>query len=315
MADKIYLNDSAVIESDLTDSETGEPVVVASVKYQFNDPNGIPLFVTTLPSTPFVGQMVAFTQDASPWLNNDIVQWDGTQWNLVATVSAPIIDENNTAIFVFPSIMTNDPGLYKGRAQFVTDDGLTKSSKLSFEVIDPMETLSPTIPGQIIDHAWLKLEDLFDSELGGPWLRDKTVQSFNKDKMAALLMDALYVINNEYQPVTDFTQDDWPAGDIPLAAQALLIESIYHLIRSYVEQPTPQGSEMSWFDRRDYFTRWQSVLTVEEAKFFRLLDIFKLQFTGFGSTSMLIGGHSSPITRLSKMWRTRYPRWIGPWGI
>lgn len=314
MADRIFLNDSAVIESDLTDEETGEPVVIASVKYQFNDPNGIPLFVQSLPIAPFFGQLVALTTNVSPFSNNDIVQWDGSAWGLVGQVSPPIIDENNTAVFVFPSFLTNDPGLYQGRAQFITNDGLTKSTKVSFEVIDPMEVPSTTVVGRIIDHAWLKLEDLFDSELGGPWLRDKTVKSFNKDKMMMLLTDALYVINNEYQPLTTFDETNWPEAHIPLAAQALLVESIYHLVRSYVEQPLPSGSPMSWFDRRDYFQRWQSVLQSEETKLFRLIDVFKLQYTGFGSTSILIGGHSSPITRLSKMWRTRYPRWVGPWG-
>jgi hypothetical protein len=313
MADRIYLNDSAVIETDLTDDETGEPILVDSVSYQFNDPNGIPLFVRTLPLTPFIGQLVVLTGADGGFVANDVVEWNGAQWNKVDTAPAPILEENNS-VFVFPAILTNDVGLYQGRAQFTTQDGLVKSTRVAFEVLDPMETLSPTVVGRIIDHAWLKLEDLFDSELGGPWMRDKTLNSFNKDKLAALLPDALYTINNEYQPTTTFDETNWPEAHIPLAAQGLLVEAIYHMIRTYVEQPLPSGGEMSWFDRRDYMQRWQSVLTVEEQKLFRLLDVFKIQFTGFGSTSILIGGYSSPITRLSKAWRTRYPRWIGPWG-
>lgn len=315
MADRIYTNDSAVIETDLTDDETGEPVTISSVRFEINDPNGVPLYVSTLPTTPVAGQLVVLNNAIDTFDQNDILQWDGTQWTTVGTATDPVIADDNATVYVVPSLITGTPGLYQGRAQFTTPDGLVKSTRITFEVVDPMETPSTTIEGRVVDHAWLKLEDLFDSELGGPWLRDKTVKSFDKQKLAALLPDALYTINNEYQPTTTFDSTNWPEAHIPLAAQGLLVEGIYHLIRAYVEQPLPSGSPMSWFDRRDYLQRWQSVLQTEEQKLFRLLDVFKIQYTGFGSTSILIGGYSSPITRLSKAWRTRYPRWTGPWGV
>lgn len=313
MADRIFLNDSAVIESDLTDDETGEPVDVTAVNYRFNDPNGVPLFVSTLPLTPYIGQTVALTAVVTPFTINDIVRWDGTQWNLLTQVDNALV-EDNVSVFVFPAEMTNLPGLYQGRAQFTTTDGLTKSTKVWFEVVDPMETAATTIGGKIVDHTWMKIEDLFDSDLGGPWLRDETKRSFNKQKLHVLLADALYVVNNEYQPVTTFDETNWPEVHIPLASQALLVEAIYHFVRTYVEQPLPGGAPMGWFDRRDYLQRWQSVLTVEETKLWKMVDVFKLQYTGFGTTSILIGGHSSPITRYSKLWRTRMPRWVGPYG-
>lgn len=185
------------------------------------------------------------------------------------------------------------------------------------QVYDPLILNQPanTVPTRIVDHAWMKLEDLFDSELGGPWLTDESIKSFNKDKLALLLPDAIYLINNEYQPITTFTEENWPEDHIPLASQALMVEGIYHLIRSYVEQPLPSGGTLNWYDRRDYITRWQSVLQKEEQKLMNLADKFKLQFTGFGATSMIVGGYATPITRLSRFWRTRYPRYIGPWGF
>lgn len=187
----------------------------------------------------------------------------------------------------------------------------------STAVYDPIILNQPanTVPTRIVDHAWMKLEDLFDSELGGPWLTDETLKSFNKDKLALFLPDAIYLVNNEFQPITTFTEENWPEAHIPLAAQALMVEGIYHLIRSYVEQPLPSGGTLNWYDRRDYITRWQSVLQKEEQKLMQLADKFKLQFTGFGATSMIVGGYATPITRLSRFWRTRYPRYIGPWGF
>jgi hypothetical protein len=140
-------------------------------------------------------------------------------------------------------------------------------------------------------------------------------RAFNKDKLALLLPDALYLVNNEYQPITNFTEENWPEEHIPLASQALMVEGIYHLIRSYVEQPLPSGGTLNWYDRRDYVTRWQSVLQKEEDKLMHLADKFKLAFTGFGATSMIVGGYATPITRMSRFWRTRYPRYIGPWGF
>jgi hypothetical protein len=185
------------------------------------------------------------------------------------------------------------------------------------QVYDPSILNAPvnTVPTRIVDHAWMKLEDLFDSELGGPWLTDESIKSFNKDKLALLLPDALYLVNNEYQPITNFTEETWPEDHIPLASQALMVEGIYHLIRSYVEQPLPSGGTLNWYDRRDYVTRWQSVLQKEEDKLMHLADKFKLAFTGFGATSMIVGGYATPITRMSRFWRTRYPRYIGPWGF
>lgn len=184
-------------------------------------------------------------------------------------------------------------------------------------VYDPSILNAPanTTPTRIVDHAWMKLEDLFDSELGGPWLTDQTLKSFNKDKLALFLPDALYLVNNEFQPITTFNEENWPEEHIPLASQALMVEGIYHLVRSYVEQPLPSGGTLNWYDRRDYVTRWQAVLTKEEQKLMQLADKFKLQYTGFGATSIIVGGYATPITRMSRFWRTRYPRYIGPWGF
>jgi hypothetical protein len=102
----------------------------------------------------------------------------------------------------------------------------------------------------------MKLEDLFDSELGGPHLRDRTLANFDKPKMANLLPDALYSIGATFSPAVIYTEASFPFTEhSSLAAQSLLVESIRHLMRSYVEQPLPVGSNVTYFDRRDYLQR------------------------------------------------------------
>lgn len=163
-----------------------------------------------------------------------------------------------------------------------------------------------------INHAWMKLEDLFDSELGGPWLRDKTIQSFNRDKLYLLAPDALYNINAQYQPLTEYDATTFPWDlHTSLFSQALLVETIYHMIRSYTEQPNPVGSNVTWFDKRDYLTRWQSVLTKEEEKYLKWLDYFKRTLMGYGHVSTLVGGYSSTF-RQPRFMRSQFPfvyRW------
>lgn len=290
--------------------------------------------------TSHEGQIV-FSTTIDPSLSRVIYRRiaGATLWDVVAVVdnTAQTWTDSGTEIGSYPpagwygttefaiTFYAENIGAYNVGAvvQFTVDGpngrSFTAQRSLTSQtmVYDPLILNQPanTVPTRIVDHAWLKLEDLFDSELGGPWLTDETVKSFNKDKLALLLPDALYLVNNEFQPITDFTEENWPEDHIPLAAQALMVEGIYHLIRSYVEQPLPSGGTLNWYDRRDYITRWQSVLTVEEKKLMNLADKFKLQYTGFGSTSMIVGGYATPITRLSRFWRTRYPRYIGPWGF
>jgi hypothetical protein len=83
-------------------------------------------------------------------------------------------------------------------------------------------------------------------------------------------------------------------------------------MRSYVEQPLPVGSNVTYFDRRDYLQRWQTILQIEQEKLILWIDLFKQGQMGLGSTAMLIGGYNSPGYRIPRYMRGRYPytvRW------
>jgi hypothetical protein len=303
--------ESALLKED--EDSIADELDVVSATYQLVSPSGRHLLVDSIPTTPAPaeGDRVYLLQNDAPYVADDVIEFDGLAWQFLVAGIPPELT-NNTAYFRVPGELTLEPGLYRGRVQFTTPEGNKYSTVVSFEARDPLEIRDFTGIEAAVDHAYLKLEDLFDSELGGPWLQDKTVRNFDHEKMALLLPDALYQINNTFQPVTTFSDLDFPQAHYPLLSQALLVESIYHLIRSYVEQPLPVGNPITYFDRRDYLARWQSVLTAEEKKLATMIDIFKVAYTGFGQTAILVGGYSTPITRMSRYWRLRNPRYIGP---
>lgn len=278
MADIVYKGDTAVIDVDLYDEDGVTPLPATSVSWQIQKPDGV--LVSGGPTT------------------------------LTPEQAEVTIADTNTTI----------PGLYYLSAQFTLSNGQKRSAELrTYEVLDPFAETSvssstATDEDKTVDRAWMKLEDLFDSDLGGPWLRDRTVKSFNKGKMRRLIPDAIYYINNVDQPVTAFDETSFPyTGHSPLLSQALLVESIYHLMRSYVEQPQPVGQAITYFDRRDYLTRWSTVLQGEEKKLQDWLAIFKLQYTNFGSSALLVGGYASSLARTPAAYRTRYPKFITPY--
>ena len=211
------------------------------------------------------------------------------------------------------NILINDtdlPGVYATQVSFTLEDGSRKSTVVNFEVLDPLQVSSDTTTGEdaAVDRAWMKLEDLFDSELGGPHMRDRTENQFSRDKIARFLPDALYGINNTYQPATGFDEMTFPwDAHTPLVAQALLVESIYHLIRTYAEQPNYVGGNVAWEDRRDYLQRWQSIREFEENKLVSWLDLFKRGLLGYATSSTLVGGYASGYATPPRYMRGRYP--------
>ncbi len=319
---RIFKDDTAIIEASIfeDDSET-DPESPTDVTWEFNKPDGTSLIVApaSVPATPEIGDRVVLNAAGSvgafgPFNQWQTIEWDGAAWVAEGVAGASIL-EGNDATFVLPAAGNYLPGLYRGRARFTLPDSTIRSTPLEFESVDLMA--APAAVGtmeHIVDRAWMKLEDCFDSELGGPWLRDKTMAIFDREKMEFLVPDAIYYINNEYQPATNYTEESFPfTNHHPLLTQALLVESIYHLIRSYVEVPQPAGAgAISYLDRRDYMTRWLQILQIEEPKLLKMLDLFKRDLLGFGQSAILVGGYSSGL-RSPRFLRTRYPK-VFPFG-
>lgn len=202
---------------------------------------------------------------------------------------------------------TAQVGLYIWTAQFTLTSGEKRTLREEFFVNDPMEIPPIDRKEEVSAEVWMRLEDCFDSELGGPWLRDKTLAYFDPTKVARFIPEGLLMIN-AWPPatqldlgyfVTNVPETDPvilatdPAAqqsdpDRILIVQATLIAVIRHLMRSYTEQPNLVGANVAWQDRRDYLQRWGTILQLEEKWFHDYVLLWKRQFYQFGQSALLV---------------------------
>lgn len=145
----------------------------------------------------------------------------------------------------------------------------------------------------VVDSVWIRFADLFDSPQGGPHLQTYLQSHFGRNRMAQLLEHAIGRLNVIAQPFQTYTLH----GPFPFAqwssllSQALYVETIKHLIRSYTEIPeTILATSISRNDRRDYTNRWSSVLDMETADLKDMLEGFKMANMGLGSASVMVSG-------------------------
>jgi hypothetical protein len=187
-------------------------------------------------------------------------------------------------------------GQYKGFAQFTHSGGQMTSVPVSYQVIDIFERVGPQVWDAAVDLCWEKLEDCFDSEIGGPWLRDMTLARFDKDKIADFLPDVIFEINMQ-QPQTDFAPGSFPYdGDgLPLAGQGLLLHTVRHLMRSYTEQPDQANSPVGFFDRTKYQQAWGNIYTMELDRWLKWLGAYKLRLYNAHSTKLLVASKAGRL--------------------
>lgn len=216
-------------------------------------------------------------------------------------ISTPsLVDEPGTIVadgtgqYVVTAATNDVSGEYKAYATFVYDDqgesNLTKSVPCDYEIVDPFERAGAGPADGAVDQCWMKIEDCFDSEFGGPWLRDMTMAVFDKSKVKGLLPEAFLEINQE-TPFTDFNAENFPYAvhdGEALLAEALLISTIRHLIRSYTEQPDTVSSPVAFLDRKRYQEAWINVYNLELQRFQRWLTWWKRRSYDLSHASMLI---------------------------
>lgn len=195
--------------------------------------------------------------------------------------------------YVVTDVNTTE-GSYKGIATFIYSEagntGLVKSIPCDYVVVDPFERTGPSPADGAVRQCWMFLEDCFDSELGGPWLRDMTLRDFDQTKLRGFIPQTLLAINNQ-MPFTSYDENSfpWTGGDgQALFALGLLVQVERHLMRSYTEQPNETGSPVLWQDRTRYQSAWQAMYTVDEAEFKHWLNRWKLQQYDLSSGALLI---------------------------
>lgn len=192
---------------------------------------------------------------------------------------------------------TASPGMYRLTWVYAIDGspqtfvGLVEvgASSAAFDRLNPgMQA--------IVESAWIRFADLFDSPTGGPNLQTYFQTRFGRGRMAQLLTIALQRLNTIAQPYMTYTLDGQGGAPFPVAQwgglldAALYIEALKHLIRSYVEQPEAMGVSVARLDRRDYMNRWQTVLDMEQQDFRQQLEVFKIAHMGLGRPRVLVSG-------------------------
>ena len=199
--------------------------------------------------------------------------------------------------YLVPGSVNTAQGNYLGKAVFNYDvggDTLDRTVPFEYTIIDAFErTGTGGAEDEAVELAWTKLEDCFDSELGGPWLRDMSKNHFNHSKIRALIDEVMLEINTT-MPITEFTVESFPYdGDgKALVAQGLLVATIFHLIRSYTEQPDVTNNPVAFFDRKRYMERWLQVLAVEQEKYRRMTEMWKRKLLNLSGASLLLASRA-----------------------
>jgi hypothetical protein len=176
-----------------------------------------------------------------------------------------------------------------GNAQF------EKSFILVGEFSPDYDELVPSMKS-IVESVWIRFADLFDSPNGGPNLQTYFQSHFTRGRISQLLRVAVGILNTRAQPFQSYTIDGDGGASFPierwgaLLEQALYVEVLKHLRRSYVEQPLFMGGEVTRLDRRDYLDRWGQILADEQDLLKSQLDVFKISNMGLGKPAVLVGG-------------------------
>jgi hypothetical protein len=194
------------------------------------------------------------------------------------------------------------PGYYRFDWSFVLNGApITTSTYVQIGLPSPSyDALAPAFVNAV-ENVWLKFADIYDSAYGGPYLTVWYNQHFGRGRVAQLMEQACWHLNNVAQPATTFsvTGISPMGGGAPLFPinqyagllnTATTIEVIKHLMRSYTEEPVVVGNISVRLDRRDYLQRWGSLLADEQDQYNKEVGTYKTQMMFNGQPRVLIQG-------------------------
>jgi len=167
-----------------------------------------------------------------------------------------------------------------------------------FEIREPMPLFDSLTEGEkdIVRQVIFRFEDLYDSVEGGPYLKEPFQTHFGTETVARCLRLAVNKINMTAQPYSSYIVGDaigtrLPANAYSVVEFATYIQVIKHLMRSYVEMPTMEGSPgVSFYDRSNYLDRWRSILKDEGDDLDKAIVSFKRSLLGLGGGSLIVSG-------------------------
>lgn len=193
---------------------------------------------------------------------------------------------------VLSTVETSAPGAYD--VEFTYQVGGVDQVSVVYLEVGPAAPAYDALPAgwrDVVESAWTRFADLFDSPFGGPHLQTYVQSHLGRGRLAQLLRQAVGRLNTISQPQTTYSvTGDFPFAQWgPLVEQALYVEVVRHLVRSYVEQPeVVLSSNVSRLDRRDYMQRWQELLKVEQDDLERQMESFRIANLGLGSSSRVL---------------------------
>lgn len=206
---------------------------------------------------------------------------------------------------------TEESGEYLVQAQFTLVTQEVKSVMVNFAVLDPFNVPPPTEAQLVAEEVWLRFEDMFDSVEGGPILRDYTLSHFDVRKIERFIPEALLDINVQMPPtqysISYFAR---PLGNgevnplMPLLSKGVMCKVLLHMVRSYIEQPVPQGAQIAYEDRTRYAQAWQSSYTIEREDWISMVRLYKRQELNLGHSALLVGSKAGRLF-FNGTWRTQ----------
>lgn len=248
-----------------------------------NDVLGITIMAAGVPADPDGSAVVVTMIDESsefPVFVHDAERHDVGQYQVQLT-----------------SAESGKPGEYRLMWEY-TLDGRAETYVTYIVIGQASPTYDGLVPAmkEIVDQTWMRFEDMFDAPMGGPNLQTYLESKFGRGRVAQLLRVAVGRLNTVAQPFQTYTLDGDGGASFPveqwgsLLEQALYVEVIRHLRRSYLEQPEYQGATVARLDRIRYFDRWGEMLAEEEADLKKRLDVFKISSMNLGRPKVLVSG-------------------------
>jgi hypothetical protein len=194
---------------------------------------------------------------------------------------------------VYSIVLNSDdvatPGLYDLVGSYALDD-VDQTLVVGVEVGEggAYDALNDDMRA-MVERVYWRFADLFDSPAGGPHLQVYVQTHYGRNRMAQALATAIGKINVMGQPFQSYSVEDFPVDTWGgLAEQMLYVEVVEHLRRSYTEQPNDSGVNVAMADRRDYWSRWGTILAEAKADLKPMISTFKIRHMGLGRAPRLL---------------------------
>ena len=184
-------------------------------------------------------------------------------------------------------------------------DGSPRTATDQYEVVEQMQFWSSLTydERQLAVNIFGRIDASFDSSQGGPYLQEMKQSNFNAFEQVSFIMatEAVDYCNYEFQPVFRpayeigiQAQAPWPVNWYGILSSQTYAHFIKHVARQYIEQPTPEGMNAAWLNRRDYYDRWMEFYKVEKEIADKQLRQMKRTYMVGSKRSMLVAGGLIP---------------------